>query len=76
MNGFWILMLLLFMLGCLVSWVAGVNYQRCPHHWHAVDPMLAWQCCLCDHERDGTPGPDGTRACAAIGELADDRHHH
>ena len=77
MSGGWsILLVLLFVGGCIVAHTMGLNQQRCPHHWHAADPMLAWECCLCHTERDGMPGPDGTRAGAAEGNLADDRPHH
>jgi len=60
----------------LVLLVADLNRRRCPHHWHAADAMIAWKCCLCGYERDGTPGPDGVKACNAKGDLADDRAEH
>lgn len=74
--GFSILMLVVFVVGCLIAYTMGLNHQRCPHHWHAADAMIAWECCLCHYERDGLPGPDGTRACDAKGYLADDRSDH
>jgi hypothetical protein len=29
------------------------------HWWHPADPMIAWFCCRCGKERDGSP-QDGT----------------
>lgn len=30
------------------------------HFWHPADPMIAWSCCFCGRDTDGTP-EDGRR---------------
>lgn len=31
------------------------NRRMCRHHWHPADVMIAWVCCWCSWEVDGSP---------------------